>query len=206
MEAKDLVLTIKMKVNGHFHRRTQFKKRTTHLDISGSIYDLYQHVEKTCPFCKSTKPRPDRTRVSGFRAEEFGELILLDMCRQKWETKPLDFFLSRMERDHIWQHIHAKVRLHRKLFPNFPSGWTLCRWIRKQCVQTWLSTILTICRPSIESTTKRHFPTRPHAPWPNRAEMGVRLFKKFSSGIRGYGLEKSGPDHSGTSYSCALDA
>ena len=37
----------------------QFKKRTTHLDIPGKVYDLYQHVVKTCPFCNSTKPRPD---------------------------------------------------------------------------------------------------------------------------------------------------
>ena len=26
-------------------------------------------------------------------------------------------------------------------------------------------------------------PTGPHAPWPNRAEMGVRLFKNFLSGL-----------------------
>ena len=26
-------------------------------------------------------------------------------------------------------------------------------------------------------------PTGPHAPWPNRAEMGVRLLKKFLSGL-----------------------
>ena len=25
----------------------------------------------------------------------------------------------------------------------------------------------------------KRIPTRPHTPWPNRAEMGVRLFKKF---------------------------
>ena len=56
----------------------QFKKRTTHLDIPGKVYDLYQHVVKTCPFCNSTKPRHDRSRVSGMRAEEFGDLLFLD--------------------------------------------------------------------------------------------------------------------------------
>ena len=50
----------------HYHISTaQFKKRTTHLDIPGKVYDLYQHVVKTCPFCNSTKPRPDRSRESG---------------------------------------------------------------------------------------------------------------------------------------------
>ena len=51
----------------HYHMSTApFKKRTTHLDIPGiMVYDLYQHVVKTCPFCNSTKPSPDRSRVSG---------------------------------------------------------------------------------------------------------------------------------------------
>ena len=38
----------------------QFNKRTIHLDIPGRIYDLYQHVVKTCPFCSSTMPRLDK--------------------------------------------------------------------------------------------------------------------------------------------------
>ena len=62
----------------HYHTSSaQFKKRTTHLDIPRKVYDLYQHVVKTCPFCNSTKPRPDRSRVSGLRTEEFGRSHLL---------------------------------------------------------------------------------------------------------------------------------
>ena len=72
----------------------RFKRRTTHLDIPVRVDDLYQHVVKTCAFCDSTKPRPDRSRVSGLRAEEFGELIFLDHgVDKKMETKPLDFWL-----------------------------------------------------------------------------------------------------------------
>ena len=29
----------------------------------------------------------------------------------------------------------------------------------------------------------KRFPTGPHTPWPNRAEMGVRLYKKFFSAL-----------------------
>ena len=47
----------------------QFKKRTTHLDIPGHFYELYQHVVKMCPLCNSTKPRLDRPLVRGLRAE-----------------------------------------------------------------------------------------------------------------------------------------
>ena len=54
----------------HYHMSTaQFKKKTTHLDKPGKIFDLYQHVVKTSPFCNSTQPTPDRSRVSGLRAE-----------------------------------------------------------------------------------------------------------------------------------------
>ena len=31
----------------------------------------------------------------------------------------------------------------------------------------------------------KRLPTRPHTPWPNRAEMGVRLFQKFLSALVG---------------------
>ena len=46
----------------HYHMSAaQFKKRASHLDNPGKVYDLYQHVVKTCPFCNSTKPCPDRS-------------------------------------------------------------------------------------------------------------------------------------------------
>ena len=62
----------------YYMSAAEFKKRTTHLDIPGKVYDLYQHVVKTCPFCNSTKPTPDRSRVSGLRAEEFGAWFYKD--------------------------------------------------------------------------------------------------------------------------------
>ena len=65
----------------------QLKKRTTHLDIPGKVYDLDQHVVKTCPFCNSTKPRLDRSRVSGLKNLEISSFWIT--VRQKMETKPL---------------------------------------------------------------------------------------------------------------------
>ena len=78
----------------HYHMITaQFKKRTTHLDIPGRIYDLYQHVVKTGPFCNSIKPRPERSRVSGLRAEEFGDVIFLDHGSAKIGDKTFGFLI-----------------------------------------------------------------------------------------------------------------
>ena len=68
----------------HNHMSTpQFKKRTTHLDISGKVHDLFQHVVKKSQFFNSTMPRPDRSRVSGSTAEEAGDLILMDYSSTK---------------------------------------------------------------------------------------------------------------------------
>ena len=71
----------------HHMSAAQFKKRRTHLDIPGNIYDLYQHVMKTCPFRNSIKPRRERSRVRGLRAEEYGDLIFLDHRSAKIEDK-----------------------------------------------------------------------------------------------------------------------
>ena len=46
----------------------------------------------------------------------------------------------------------------------------------------------------------------PHTPWPNRAEMGVRLFKKFLSALLDTASKNLGPDYSGTDHSCPVDA
>ena len=78
----------------HYHMSSaQCKNRTTHLDILGKVYDLYQHVVKTCPFCNSTKSRPGRSRVSGLRAEEFGDLIFLDHGSTKIGDQTFGFLI-----------------------------------------------------------------------------------------------------------------
>ena len=40
-----------------------------------------------------------------------------------------------------------------------------------------------ICRHSIEVHNIKRFPTGPRTPWPNRAGVGVRLFKRFLSAL-----------------------
>ena len=78
----------------HYHMSTaQFQTRTTHLDIPGKFDDLYQHVVETCPFCNSIKPRPERSRVSGLRAEKFENLIFLNHGSAKIGDKTFGFLI-----------------------------------------------------------------------------------------------------------------
>ena len=152
----------------------QFKKKTTHLDIPRRVYDLYQHVVKTCPFCNLTKPRPDRSRVSGFRAEEFGELIILDHGSTNIVDKTFGFLIVLNGATS-----HVRGHLHQKSFPNFVSG-----------LDTFQMNPKAICADvafhhphDTQAFYRMHnvkiLPTGPHTPWPNRAEIGARLFKKF---------------------------
>ena len=107
----------------HYHMSTsQFKKRTTYLDLTGKVYDLHQHVVTTCPFCNSTKPRPDRSRVSGLWAEEVGDLIFLDHGSTKigHKTDGLLIVLDG-ETSHLTAYPCESTSLHQKSFPNF---WT----------------------------------------------------------------------------------
>ena len=163
-ERKDLHLK-------HYHMSTaEFKKRTTHMDIP---------VVKTCPFCNSVKSRPGRSRVSGLRAEEFGDLIFLDHGSAKNGNKTFRFLIVL---DGVTPQLTA-----------YPCKSTSpSEAIAK--LHEWMDTFemnpKAICadmafhhphdmQAYYQMHNVKRIPTGPHTPWPNRTEMGVRLFKKF---------------------------
>ena len=147
---------------------------------------------KTCPFCDSTKPRPDR------------ELRNLHHW-QKLEIKPLRVWLFWMVRHHMSQHIHVRAALHRESFPNFMNAWTLSRWIRRWFVQIWLSIILSICRHCIECIMWRDF----HLDRTHVGQIELRWVYDCSRSFSlhcGYSSWKSGRDHSVANHTCSVDA
>ena len=161
----------------HYHTSSaQFKERTTHLDIPGKVYDLHQHVVKTCNL---TNPRPDRSRVSGLRAEEFGDLIFLDRGSTKIGDKTFGFLIV----------LDGATSLLTAYLCNStsPSG-----VISK--LHEWMDTFQmnpkAICVDMVfhhphdmkafyRMNNVRRFPAGPHTLWPNRAEMGVRLLVRW---------------------------
>ena len=191
----------------HHHMSTaQFKKRTTHLDIPGNYDDPFQHVVKTCPFCNSAKPRPERSRVSGRRAEKFGDLIFLDHGSAKIGDKTFRFMIIL---DGATSHLTA-----------YPCKSTSTSEVIAQ-IHEWMDTFQmnpqAICAEmsfhhphDLQAFYRMHnvkrVPTGPHAPWPNRAEMGVRLFKKIRSALVDTASQNQEPDHSDTNHSCSVDA
>ena len=63
----------------HYHMPlSSFKKRTSQLKIPQDIYDLYQSVVTECASCQKHAPAPERSKVTGMRAEVFGDLWFVD--------------------------------------------------------------------------------------------------------------------------------
>ena len=61
----------------HYHMSVNsFEKRTSMLKIPKDIYDLYEKVVKKCGTCSKLEDGPPKAKVSGMRAEVFGDLLL----------------------------------------------------------------------------------------------------------------------------------
>ena len=63
----------------HYHMSVaQFKRRTSQLNLPESIYTRYLNVTRQCDVCQKIHQAPSRSRISGLRAENFGDLLFLD--------------------------------------------------------------------------------------------------------------------------------
>ena len=63
----------------HYHMNPDnFRKRTSALQIPHSVYKLYEHVCKNCEACQRNHKAPERSRITGMRANAFGDLWFVD--------------------------------------------------------------------------------------------------------------------------------
>ena len=154
----------------HYHMSSaQFRRRTSELYLPEGIYRLYESVVKECETCQKTKPAPPRSRFTGVRAKEFGDVVFMDHCEIKHMAKKHQLFLpcgvrpSRKARTvtqglfREWMHIHSSK-------------------------PKWVVADMAFFTPSWMTFWKTHavktMPTGRATPWPNRAETAVRLFKR----------------------------
>ena len=138
---------------------------------------MYENVVKECEICQKTKPAPPRSRFSGVRAKEFGDVVFMDHCEIKHMTKKHQLFLvldgatsllwgatqqegtEPVTQDLFreWMHVHS-------------------------CKPRWVVADMAFFTPSWMTFWKTHgvktMPTGRATPWPNRAETAVRLFKR----------------------------
>ena len=110
--------------------------------------------------------------MSGLRAEDFGDLIFLDHGSTKIGDKAFGCLIVL---DGATSHVAA-----------YPCKSTSPSEVIAK-LREWMDTFQmnpkAICADMAFHNHRMHnvkrIPTGPHTPWPNRAEMGVRLFQKF---------------------------
>ena len=74
----DKVELYQLQVKHYRMSPTQFRRRTSMLNLSGCIYEKYEEVYNKCSICSMfVAPRP-RAKISGIRASVFGDVIF---CR-----------------------------------------------------------------------------------------------------------------------------
>ena len=166
----------------HNHMFTaQCKKRTTHLDIPAKIYDFDKNVVQNMPmlWCNEAETwKITRERITS--GEIWRCCFSIPWINKNWRhfLGSWSFWMDRLQ---IWQQIHVRVFPHQKSFHEW--------------MDTFRMNPKVICadmafhhprdmQPFYRMHNVKRLPTGPHTPWPNRAEMGVRLFKKFLFAVK----------------------
>ena len=68
----------KLHVKQYRMSSTQFRRRTSMLGLPDEIYEKYDKLVKGCRICNTSVLSPPRARISGLRADSFGDLIFVD--------------------------------------------------------------------------------------------------------------------------------
>ena len=68
----------KLHLKHHHMSFSQFKKRTSALQIPKDIYEAYGEIVKKCQTCQTVKSAPSRAKTSGLRSDTFGDLTFVD--------------------------------------------------------------------------------------------------------------------------------
>ena len=71
----------------------QFQLRTSELKLPAHIYDKYKDICDKCETCQKHKPAPTRSRISGLRATEFGDLVFIDHGSVKIDNLVFQFLI-----------------------------------------------------------------------------------------------------------------
>ena len=63
----------------HYHMSpTQFRRRTSMLNLPERIYEKYEDVFNKCRVCSMSVAPSPRAKISGIRASVFGDVVFVD--------------------------------------------------------------------------------------------------------------------------------
>ena len=154
----------------------QFRARTSELALPEEIYDKYEKVVKGCKICNEAATVHPRSKVSGIRARNFGDVIFADHAEIEHDNRKYIVLLT----------LDGATNL----LSGFPQQDTMAV-TTQECIREWMDNHN--CKPknivadmafmgtSFLAFYGQHgvnsYPTGARTPWPNRAESAVRLFK-----------------------------
>ena len=73
----------------------QCRHRTSNLRLSEDVHDRYKEVVQVCEHCAKNPPPLQRSKVSGLRADNFGDIVFIDYAdvtiRSETYTKSIVF-------------------------------------------------------------------------------------------------------------------
>jgi hypothetical protein len=155
----------------------QFRKRTSELALPEEVYKKFEQVVKTCKTCSDAAPAPSRSRITGIRASNFGDLIFVDHAEiGHLGQKYLVLLILDGATNLLWARPQRDLKAEETL-----EGFR--EWIEHHnCSPKALVGDMAFMGPVYQTFYRFHnirtIPTGPRTPWPNRAETAVRLFKR----------------------------
>ena len=162
----------------HYHMSpTQFRRRTSMLNLPDRIYEKYEEVYNKCRVCSMSVAPPPRAKISGIRASVFGDVIFVDHCEIDLKKKKYVVLLVLDGATNLlWA--TAQNSLDKKETLLHLREWNE----QSNCIPKAIVGDEAFFSDEFNEYSKFHgikaLPCGPWTPWPNRAETAVRLFKR----------------------------
>ena len=162
----------------HYHMSpTQFRRRTSMLNLPERIYEKYEDVFNKCRVCSMSVAPPPRAKISGIRASVFGDVVFVDHCEIELKKKKYVVLLVLDGATNLlWA--TAQNSLDKKETLTHLRLWNE----QNNCIPKAIVGDEAFFSDEFLEYYKFHgikdLPCGPRTPWPNRAETAVRLFKK----------------------------
>ena len=162
----------------HYHMSpTQFRRRTSMLNLPERIYEKYEDVFNKCRVCSMSVAPPPRAKISGIRALVFGDVVFVDHCEIELKKKKYVVLLVLDGATNLlWA--TAQNSLDKKETLTHLRAWNE----QNNCIPKAIVGDEAFFSDEFNEFYKFHgikgLPCGPRTPWPNRAETAVRLFKK----------------------------
>ena len=162
----------------HYHMSpTQFRRRTSMLNLPERICEKYEDVFNKCRVCSMSVAPPPRAKISGIRASVFGDVVFVDHCEIELKKKKYVVLLVLDGATNLlWA--TAQNSLDKKETLTHLRSWNE----QNNCIPKAIVGDEAFFSDEFLEYYKFHgikdLPCGPRTPWPNRAETAVRLFKK----------------------------